>query len=100
MPTYDEFNELKTKCTWIWVAQRGVNGYKVTGPNGNSIFLPAAGCMGGGTLHLAGSRGFYRSSLLYIDYSYYAYLVYFISDHVDWDYRYRSDGASVRPVCK
>ena len=43
MPTLDEQKELLNKCTWNWTTQNGVNGYKGTGPNGNSIFLPAAG---------------------------------------------------------
>ena len=43
MPTVAEWTELRTKCTWTWITQNGVKGYKVTGPNGNSIFLPAAG---------------------------------------------------------
>ena len=42
-PTYAEMKELDEKCTWIWTTENGINGYKVTGPNGNSIFLPAAG---------------------------------------------------------
>lgn len=41
MPTSAEFSELKTKCTWSWTTQNSVRGYLVTGPNGNSIFLPA-----------------------------------------------------------
>ena len=40
MPTYDEMDELIKKCTWEWTQINGVNGYKVIGPNGNSIFLP------------------------------------------------------------
>ena len=43
MPTQDEFNELLRSCTWEWTTDNGVNGYKVTASNGNSIFLPAAG---------------------------------------------------------
>ena len=43
MPTYDEIKELCSKCTWTWTTYNGVNGYQVTGPNGNSIFLPASG---------------------------------------------------------
>jgi len=39
MPTSKQFEELKEKCTWVWNG----NGYTVTGPNGNSINLPAAG---------------------------------------------------------
>ena len=40
MPTSAEINELLNNCTWRWTTQSGVYGYKVTGPNGNSIFLP------------------------------------------------------------
>ena len=43
MPTKDEFQELLTKCTWEWSQINGINGYVVTGPNSNSIFIPAAG---------------------------------------------------------
>ena len=31
------------KCRWEWSDETYPSGYKVTGPNGNSIFLPAAG---------------------------------------------------------
>ena len=43
MPTDEEFTELREKCTWTWTTQDGVKGYKITGPSGNSIFIPAAG---------------------------------------------------------
>ena len=43
MPTFEEFNELANDCKWEWVTLNGHNGYKITGSNGNSIFLPAAG---------------------------------------------------------
>lgn len=43
VPTYSEMLELKNYCTWKWTTQSGVNGYKVTGPNGCSIFFPASG---------------------------------------------------------
>ena len=43
MPTKAELDELLTKCTLEWTSLNGVLGYKVTGPNGNSIFLPSAG---------------------------------------------------------
>ena len=62
-PTQTELEELKNKCTWKWTTQNGVNGYKVTGPSGNSIFLPAAGdrdCRGG--VSGVGTYGFYWSS--------------------------------------
>lgn len=44
MPTKAQCQELVDKCKWTWwVTQDLQKGYKVTGPNGNSIFLPAAG---------------------------------------------------------
>ena len=43
MPTKNELTELRERCTWEWTIVNGVNGCRVTGPNGNSIFLPAAG---------------------------------------------------------
>ena len=43
MPTRAEIEELINNCTWTWTTQNGVSGMRVTGPNGNSIFLPAAG---------------------------------------------------------
>lgn len=46
MPTKEEIIELCEQCTWAWTVLNGVNGYKVVGPNGNSIFLPAAGYIG------------------------------------------------------
>lgn len=43
MPTREEFKELWEKCVWKWTTLNEVNGELITGPNGNSIFLPAAG---------------------------------------------------------
>lgn len=43
MPSYLQFQELEKKCSWEWTSMNGVNGYIVTGKNGNTIFLPAAG---------------------------------------------------------
>ena len=43
LPTADLFEELFTMCKKEWMQVKGVYGYKFTGPNGNSIFLPAAG---------------------------------------------------------
>ena len=68
MPTKAELEELEKNCRWEWTIQNGVNGCKVTGPNGNSIFFPAAGYRRGtspelGTsLYSDGYRGGYWSS--------------------------------------
>ena len=44
MPTYEEFLELYSQCSWRWVCKNGVYGCEVKSKkNCNSIFLPAAG---------------------------------------------------------
>lgn len=61
MPTIDEFEELFTECKKEWVEEDGVAGYKFTGPNGNSIFLPAAGSRTQSTVSGEGLNGYYLS---------------------------------------
>ncbi|MDO4190751.1 MAG: hypothetical protein Q4D14_03565 [Bacteroidales bacterium] len=99
MPTAEECEELKDKCKWEWKQRNGVNGYKVTGPNGNSIFLPAAGCRSDGSLYNVGSDGNYWSSSLYSSGCGYAWDLWFDSSNVDVDDVDRGNGQSVRPVC-
>ena len=98
MPTDAELTELRENCTWTWTTQNGVNGYKVTGTNGNSIFLPAAGCRLASSLYSAGSHGLYWSSSLSTGSPYYACRLSFGPSGVDWNYNYRCCGQSVRPV--
>ena len=99
MPTTEEQRELLHECTWEWTTQNGVDGYRVTGPNGNSIFLPAAGYRYGAFINFAGFYGYYWSSSLDSS-SYYAYNLYFYDSFYDWDYDFRYLGRSVRPVSK
>ena len=101
MPTYEEWTELCTKCTWEWTTNyngTGVKGRIVTASSGNSIFLPAAGYRRGTNLYDAGSSGFYWSSSLSTDYPYDAWYVHFYSDNVLRFSSYRCYGLSVRPV--
>ena len=58
-PTKTEFQELIDNCTWTWEPRDGINGYKVTGKNGNSIFLPAAGYHRGSYDQSVNSRLYY-----------------------------------------
>lgn len=39
LPSFEQAKELVNECKWAWTGK----GYKVTGPNGNSIDLPALG---------------------------------------------------------
>ena len=99
MPTDEEWTELRTKCTWTWTTKNGVDGRKVTGPNGNSIFLPAAGYRYATGLYSAGADGYYWSSSLDTDDSHDAWNVYFGSGDVFRDDNGRRYyGFSVRPV--
>ena len=99
MPTKDELEELKKKCTWKWIEQNGVNGYKVTGPNGNCIFLPAAGYRYGASLSNVGLGGYYWGATPgdSINGSG-AYDLYFGSGFESVYYSNRDYGRSVRPV--
>lgn len=67
MPTKEELYELSDNCTWECTTVDGNRGMKVIGPNGNSIFLPAAGWRPGVPLGLANQRGFYWCSTPYED---------------------------------
>ena len=98
MPTKAELEELLDECTWTWTKQNSVNGYKVTGPNGNSIFLPAAGYRSGSSLYGAGGYGDYWSSTPYDYYDYDAYFLGFGSSNHVMRSNYRILGLSVRPI--
>ena len=98
MPTKAEQDELRDKCTWTWTTRNGVNGYKVTGPNDNSIFLPAAGCRNGTEAINRGVGGYYWSSSLLSYDSGDAFDLYFSSDYRGWGDYGRYYGRSVRPV--
>ena len=78
MPSKEEVDELTQQCTWIWTTHNNVNGYKVTGPNGNSIFLPAAGYKGAGPTYPAGEDGLYWTSTL--EKGHFSYLIVLHND--------------------
>ena len=100
MPTEAEWTELQENCTWTWTTQNGVDGRLITGPNGNSIFLPATGWREAVYLSYKGALGTYWSSSLYTDGSsssgaWYIFLApanFFIGTFM------RTNGCSIRPV--
>ena len=101
LPTKAEQDELREQCTWEEAVVYGIRCTKVTGPNGNSIFLPKAGYNYDGILANAGGCGYYWSSSLYTTDTNYACYLYFDSEYEDWFYyHYRCCGQSVRPVCQ
>lgn len=96
MPTVDEYKELCERCVWVWVTQNGVNGYKVLGLNGNSIFLPAAGY----SLGQQGEQGFYWISTRSDAYVEKAYYLLFKSNSRRTNYvSKKTYGRCVRAVC-
>lgn len=97
MPTNEEQDQLRTKCTWTWDSVK--KGYTVKGTNGNSIFLPAAGRRLDLDLDGVGSYSYLWSSSLNMSGSFDASFLYLDSGSVDLDYRRRYFGLSVRAVC-
>ena len=98
MPTDADWTELMNNCTWTWTTQNGVNGSLVTGSNGNSIFLPAAGSGIYTDLYYAGSEGEYWSSSLNTGHSNSAWYAIFNSDDIRRHSHSRIYGRSIRPV--
>ena len=100
MPTQEELQELYDNCTREWTEQNGVSGRLLTGPNGNSIFLPAAGYRSDSSLYNAVSGGYYWSSSLN-NYPVEAWLLYFDSGYCGmYPGNYRYYGQSFRAVCQ
>ena len=98
MPTKEEWEELYDHCTSSWMTMNGVNGRCFTGPNGNSLFLPAAGDRWNDELGSAGYHGRYWSSSLNTGGPNCAWLFLFGSGIYCMDYDYRFSGQSVRAV--
>ncbi len=92
LPSNEQFQELMDRCIWTWTG----SGCKVVGPNGNSIYFPAAGdrsCRG--SVSRVGSSGHYWSST---PCSGFAYCLDINSDEVHMFYDFRCYGRSVRLV--
>ena len=100
MPTLTEVQELLSKCSWTRTSVNGIDGCRVTGPNGNSIFLPAAGYCESKDVYAEGSCGYYWSSTLSEDANYDACNLCFsiYEEDNDWDDDNRYMGLSIRPV--
>lgn len=109
VPTNEEILELKDNCNWSWQEQNGVWGYKVTGPNGNSIFLPAGGYNPSNYIMQKNECGMYWSSEIgsarqlgmmnaEIDYQRGCYLVFFRGGSINVSSGSRNNGLLVRAV--
>ncbi len=98
MPSDDQRQELLNNCTWLWTTRNGVNGYLVTGPNGKTIFFPAAGYRYYSSLYSAGSNGRYWTCDINGTRPNTARYIHFTSDGVLLYGGYRCMGHTVRAV--
>ena len=98
IPTYAEWEALQTQCTWKWVTENGVNGRRITGPNGKSIFLPAAGNRYYTILNSPGFVGHYWTASLFTSHPYFAWSIAFTENYVTWGSISRYEGYQIRPV--
>ncbi len=112
MPSFEQVKELIEICKWTWTPMGGHNGYMVVGPNGNSIFLPTAGCKDSSGLMLVDKKGefsgigYYWSRTLYthtytnepINYNDRASVISFWPNTIRCHSLYRDTGAPVRAV--
>lgn len=102
MPKGEEIMELYEKCTREIVYYKGMKGTLFKGPNGNSIFLPAAGLKDGKDLRYYNESGYYWSSTT-IGLYYPAGYGYFSSSFNPFQGsgpRTAVIGRTIRPVCK
>ena len=100
MPTYADWEKLIDECTWAWKTTDdgyAVNGFLVTGPNGKTIFLPAAGRYTS-LLDNVGLSGYYWSSSLFTNNSGSAYFTSFTAAGASTTSHSRYLGFSIRPV--
>lgn len=99
LPTSAEIDELREKCSWTWETVNGVGGMKVTGLNGNSIFLPASGRKDHGDMYDIGEYGHYWSGSISSDYGHYMFeLVFRDNGHYFALVHKNAEGRAVRPV--
>jgi hypothetical protein len=94
MPSLEEWLELIDNTTQTWTE----SGCLSQAPNGNSLFLPAAGYYEGTDFFNEGIYGQYWSSSLYSDYALISYYFFLASDSYFWVANHRCQGRSIRPV--
>ena len=99
IPTDAEWTDLMNLCSWTWTTLNGVNGRLVTGLNGNSIFLPAAGMWQGTTFGGEGTGGSYWSSSINPESPISGNYVPFNKNWVHKTTAYRPRGFTIRAVC-
>ena len=97
MPSLEQVVELVNSCSWQWTQKNGVIGHLLTGPNGNTMFLPAAGNRQKQHHHDDG-MGCYLSRILNSDLPRYSCGLYLGPAGWTWGYGTRYYGQTVRAV--
>ena len=98
LPTEKEMRELFEICTWTWMTHENFAGYKVTGPSGRSIVLPAAGWISETTPSGIRRNGCYWTSSSKPGDKRHALGLYFLNGGREIEAYYRYYGRSIRPV--
>ncbi len=96
-PTKDEIRELIYNCNWTPETQNGVDGFKVTGNNGNYIFIPASGYRDGSSLYIYGECYYWSSTPRQYGVEF-ANILYSDTEFQSEDVNYRYRGLTIRPV--
>lgn len=77
VPSIGQFEELRNNCNWEITEQNNITGYKITGRNGNSIFIPFSGENKIASLHTFGRlftiQALYTDSILGQYYLYFSH---------------------------
>ena len=103
--TQNEFQELISACIWTWEERNGYYGYKVTGPSGNSIFLPTTGYRRGFSWYNS-DKGYYWTGTMRSSTSPYPYVLNFDKANKGLNttsvsglaYPFKNYGCAIRPV--
>lgn len=98
IPSKKNMEELLSYCSWKVEVQEGIYGWRVTGPNGKSIYLAAAGSASGNRVAGIGEFGRYWTSTLYEEGSYSAYNLRFNQSTYELVGDTRFYGRIIRPV--
>lgn len=101
MPTKEQCQELIDNTTYVWTTSNNVYGMKVTGQNGKTIFLPAAGERYLEEIYGIGERLVFYSATVGASQSLVYIMYYYDSDRkFKTGTSQRITGDSVRPVSK
>lgn len=98
IPTETQITELITECKWTWTEINEVKGCLVTGPNGNTIFLPATRAKGDDSSERDIWGCYWSNSISYHINIVACCMSFYQSGKADKNYSYRELGHTIRAV--